>query len=421
MGEIRETDPFTSERDNYSNAIYRLEKEIASSQSELSKIRMKISDKESDIRNLDQIIQLNYNESNVIDNKLSSCCDKLLKYKKSMILFLIAFLVIYKLSAYIDFSIISFIFLVCLLCAVFSAIFFLHYYVNRKSLRYKNDSLRANLQSDLLKKQALDSEIGELFKRNVELESKITDHMSNIEEFKSIMENYNNFNKLANDFKGKYGEVFDESFKFAFYPRNSSTNKLFTYLAKFDECSCYKSVSLLSEKEKMLYTILNKFCQNKSYLLFSKVRFMDIINLGTVTSQYFNNEKNKENVIEFYQNIIKSKHIDFVLYNSNFKPILCIELDDESHFNENNKFFSYDSVRNQIQKDLILSYCKIPLLRIDIDNINNLINTRSYDSFHNKITDCIRNKQHVYFYTEENVNKFKSVVSKYHEQPYHVW
>ena len=370
MGEIRETDLFTSERDNYSNAIYRLEKEIASSQSELSKIRMKISDKESDIRNLDQIIQLNYNESNVIDNKLSSCCDKLLKYKKSMILFLIAFLVIYKLSAYIDFSIISFIFLVCLLCAVFSAIFFLHYYVNRKSLRYKNDSLRANLQSDLLKKQALDSEIGELF---------------------------------------------------AFYPRNSSTNKLFTYLAKFDECSCYKSVSLLSEKEKMLYTILNKFCQNKSYLLFSKVRFMDIINLGTVTSQYFNNEKNKENVIEFYQNIIKSKHIDFVLYNSNFKPIICIELDDESHFNENNKFFSYDSVRNQIQKDLILSYCKIPLLRIDIDNINNLINTRSYDSFHNQITDCIRNKQHVYFYTEENVNKFKSVVSKYHEQPYHVW
>ena len=51
MGEIRETDLFTSERDNYSNAIYRLEKEIASSQSELSKIRMKISDKESDIRN----------------------------------------------------------------------------------------------------------------------------------------------------------------------------------------------------------------------------------------------------------------------------------------------------------------------------------------------------------------------------------
>ena len=110
---------------------------------------------------------------------------------------MIAFLVIYKLSAYIDFSIISFIFLVCLLCAVFSAIFFLHYYVNRKSLRYKNDSLRANLQSDLLKKQALDSEIGELFKRNVELESKITDHMSNIEEFKSIMENYNNFNKIG--------------------------------------------------------------------------------------------------------------------------------------------------------------------------------------------------------------------------------
>ena len=72
MGEIRETDLFTSERDNYSNAIYRLEKEIASSQSELSKIRMKISDKESDIRNLDQIIQLNYNESNVIDNKLTS-------------------------------------------------------------------------------------------------------------------------------------------------------------------------------------------------------------------------------------------------------------------------------------------------------------------------------------------------------------
>lgn len=26
MGEIRETDLFTSERDNYSNAIYRLEK-----------------------------------------------------------------------------------------------------------------------------------------------------------------------------------------------------------------------------------------------------------------------------------------------------------------------------------------------------------------------------------------------------------
>ena len=107
MGEIRETDLFTSERDNYSNAIYRLEKEIASSQSELSKIRMKISDKESDIRNLDQIIQLNYNESNVIDNKLSSCCDKLLKYKKSMILFLIAFLVAESLTVAFNFGIIS--------------------------------------------------------------------------------------------------------------------------------------------------------------------------------------------------------------------------------------------------------------------------------------------------------------------------
>ena len=161
--------------------------------------------------------------------------------------------------------------------------------------------------------------------------------------------------------------------------------------------------------------------KNKILLIVVVILSIVAISSSKKETAYFNNEKNKENVIEFYQNIIKSKHIDFVLYNSNFKPILCIELDDESHFNENNKFFSYDSVRNQIQKDLILSYCKIPLLRIDIDNINNLINTRSYDSFHNKITDCIRNKQHVYFYTEENVNKFKSVVSKYHEQPYHVW
>ena len=103
------------------------------------------------------------------------------------------------------------------------------------------------------------------------------------------------------------------------------------------------------------------------------------------------------------------------MYNSNFKPIICIELDDESHFNENNKFFSYDSVRNQIQKDLILSYCKIPLLRIDINNINDLIDALSYDSFYDKIIDCISNKQHIYFYTEENVNKFKSVVSKHNK------
>lgn len=415
MGDIRETDLFTSERDNYSNAIYRLEKEIDSYQSELTKIRTDIFDKESHIRNLDQIIQLSNNEYKVFDNKLSSCCDKLLKYKKTMILFFIAFIVIYKVSTYVDFYLFDFIFLVCLLCAVFSAIFFLHYCVNRKSLRNKIESLRVNLQSDLLKKQVFDSEIGELSKRNVELESKIKDHMSNIETFKSIIENYNNFNILVNDFKEKYGEVFDESFKFAFYSRNSSTNIFFSYLSKFDECSCYKSVSLLSEKEKILYTILNKFCKKNSYLLFAKVRLMDIINLGNVTSKYFNNEKNKEKVIKFYQNIIKSKHIDFVLYNSNFKPIICIELDDESHFNENNKFFSYDSVRNQIQKDLILSYCKIPLLRIDINNINDLINALSYDSFYDKITDCISNKQHIYFYTEENVNKFKSVVSKHNK------
>lgn len=82
MGDIRETDLFTSERDNYSNAIYRLEKEIDSYQSELTKIRTDIFDKESHIRNLDQIIQLSNNEYKLFDNKLSSCCDKLLKYKK---------------------------------------------------------------------------------------------------------------------------------------------------------------------------------------------------------------------------------------------------------------------------------------------------------------------------------------------------
>ena len=54
---------------------------------------------------------------------------------------------------------------------------------------------------------------------------------------------------------------------------------------------------------------------------------------------------------------VKSKHLDFVLCDSDFIPVVVIELDDPSHLNKPNR-------ENDLLKDVVLESINLPLIRV---------------------------------------------------------
>lgn len=103
-------------------------------------------------------------------------------------------------------------------------------------------------------------------------------------------------------------------------PTNESKK---TITSKDDYNNAYYGVnSLLSKAEFSFYKILYNICLELDVTLFTKVRVADIIKVGKIENR------------QTYFNKIKSKHVDFVLCNTQtLKPIVCIELDDKSHNN----------------------------------------------------------------------------------------
>ncbi|MCT4686851.1 DUF2726 domain-containing protein [Vallitalea sp.] len=103
-------------------------------------------------------------------------------------------------------------------------------------------------------------------------------------------------------------------------PTNESKK---TTNSKNDYSNAYYGVnSLLSKAEFSFYKILYNICLELDVTLFTKVRVADIIKVGKIENR------------QTYFNKIKSKHVDFVLCNTQtLKPIICIELDDKSHNN----------------------------------------------------------------------------------------
>jgi hypothetical protein len=108
-----------------------------------------------------------------------------------------------------------------------------------------------------------------------------------------------------------------------------------------------KKEYLLSEAEKKFYFVLAEILGN-DYLIFSKVRMVDLLYLPKMSNSDF----------YYYQNKIQSKHVDFIICDKeNIKPLLAIELDDSSHLKT-------DRFLRDILVDKIFENAKLPILHI---------------------------------------------------------
>ncbi|MCT4542183.1 MAG: DUF2726 domain-containing protein [Vallitalea sp.] len=103
--------------------------------------------------------------------------------------------------------------------------------------------------------------------------------------------------------------------------KNSSSNKSNSK----DYYKSYKAVpSILTKAELNFYDTLEPICSELNVILFSKVRLIDLLEI--TDKDHYQTCLNK----------VVSKHIDFVICDSkNLKPLICIELDDSSHNQQN--------------------------------------------------------------------------------------
>lgn len=118
-------------------------------------------------------------------------------------------------------------------------------------------------------------------------------------------------------------------------------------MLKDHERYAYKPVdNLLTPTERDFVSVLQK-CIPPKTTLFLKVRLADIVNVC-------DEEPNFTGAF----NLIKSKHLDYVLANSRLRPILAIELDDPSHRRKK-------AQRNDAVKNYALNAAGIPLMRVE--------------------------------------------------------
>ena len=111
------------------------------------------------------------------------------------------------------------------------------------------------------------------------------------------------------------------------------------------------SKSIVTETEKMFYKRLVIYCSPKMYTVNMKTRLEDLVEYSKGMSFA---EKQK------YRGQIKSRHVDFLIVDSELKPVFAIELDDNSHLKQ--KAMETDKF-----KDELFQKIGIPLYRIPAD------------------------------------------------------
>lgn len=112
------------------------------------------------------------------------------------------------------------------------------------------------------------------------------------------------------------------------YPNtNFTTVNNQQYVEQYNYKPAYEKRELITEYEKKLYIILENIIKEKdcsNIIIQAKIRLADLIETTTYNKTDFNK--------------ICSKHVDFVLCEKqNLKPLLIIELDDNSHNYENRR------------------------------------------------------------------------------------
>lgn len=118
---------------------------------------------------------------------------------------------------------------------------------------------------------------------------------------------------------------------------------------QYQQLPYYLMESVLTNYEKILYSILAPFCSKYNFILLSKVRIADFVQ---PLKQY--------NKGEFYHwfNKIALKHVDFLICQpETFKPLAAIELDDYTHKYK-------DRQERDIFIDNVYASIKLPILHV---------------------------------------------------------
>lgn len=110
----------------------------------------------------------------------------------------------------------------------------------------------------------------------------------------------------------------------------------------------YNATALLTPTEAAFFPVIDEIAADYGLYLFSKVRLADVAKTARAEdySTYMR-----------YFGKVKSKHLDFVLCDSDFIPVVVIELDDPSHLNKPNR-------ENDLLKDVVLESISLPLIRV---------------------------------------------------------
>lgn len=145
--------------------------------------------------------------------------------------------------------------------------------------------------------------------------------------------------------------------------KNKSDKNLNSNTVNFNN---YKSKKLLTKTEYKFFMEIKQICQDNLIMICPKVRLEDFIEVSVKGKEY-----------NRYRNMIKSRHIDFLLTDNNLNIIAAIELDDYTH--NTNKAEKADNFKNELYNSIGL-----PLYRINLNEdyksiasmiINNYKNT----------------------------------------------
>ena len=118
-----------------------------------------------------------------------------------------------------------------------------------------------------------------------------------------------------------------------------------------------KKFSLMNKTESALFFELKNQIP-KNYYIFPNMRLADIIETINNANYYEIKKRNHK---------IMPKHIDFVICDSTFKPIVAIELNGKSHNN-------YERMEKDEEKKEILKEANLPLVTIKVgDNFNETV------------------------------------------------
>lgn len=80
--------------------------------------------------------------------------------------------------------------------------------------------------------------------------------------------------------------------------------------------------SVLTQREKTAYYIINNYCSKNNLALFSKIRLADFITPQNTNKDFY-----------LWFNKISAKHVDFlIVQQGSFRPLLAIEIDDTTHY-----------------------------------------------------------------------------------------